>query len=285
MAKFAIKKMGINPLQVMSAALVLLSPFLSWITLVTVVVVNRIAVFGSGVQPTLLSIANAQAGMNLPLGGVTAGLYSTLALLFGGLIALRSRKFGLPLSGLGVGAFVLAFYSIFGSSVQGYEYSFVSPGIGLFVASAGVIIGVISVRIPKGTFSELLGALKTRNGMAGVGVFVGGFSLTLDLLDHWALGQLPAFLGESGVEEVLHLGLLFGVFLSLGLFALRGAYRTDSLLTSTVAFGFSFLVLDGAFHLLTGNPQEFLGHNSSEVSLHLAAYYGLVTMLASRFLQ
>ncbi len=274
----------VNPLQVVSAFFILLSPFLTWLTIVSVVIVQNFAVFGTASQSNLLQISSQQIGTNIPDSAAVEALLSAILLGVGGLVTLRNLRVGWPISALGLASFSIRFSPMFGASAFGAQQTFISPGIGFFLAAVGTAIGVISPATKTETTRVLIHQLKRGESLAKVGVFVGSVALTLDFLNHLALGQLPAFVGFGVVGQTLHLGLVVGVAGALLLVILGKRVVQDEWLTIAGVGTLVLLGIDASYNLLTGNLEAFLGHNSTETVLHLSVYYGVALLVVSRFL-
>ncbi len=274
----------VNPLQVASAFFILLSPFLTWVTIVSVVIVQNFAVFGAASQSNLLQVSSQQIGTNISDSAAVEALLSAILLGVGGLITLRSLKVGLPIAALGLLSFLVPFYPMFGASALGAQQTFISPGIGFFLAAVGTGIGVISPATRTQSTRVLIHQLKRGESLAKVGVFVGSVALTLDFFNHLVLGQLPAFVGFGLVAETLHLGLVLGVAAALFVVVLGKRVARDEWLTMAGVGTLVLLGIDASYNLLTGNLDAFLGHNSTETVLHLSVYYGVALLVVSRFL-
>ncbi len=175
----------------------------------------------------------------------------------------------------GLLAYLLPFYSIFGSQTSGFEQTFVSPGIGFFVAGMGIFLGIVSPADRPECLSTMVHALHTCEGLSKLGAFFTSVGLALDVLNHWALGQLPDFIGLTTAEQFLHWGLAAGVTLMLVLTTLRSRVSGDRYFIFISAATLALLGADAVYSGSTGNLHDFLGHNLTETVLHLSVYYGV----------
>jgi len=289
-AKLAIQNIKINSLELTCSAFLLLSPFLTWITLVILITespgfVLRL-ITGFAVQSNLFDIASYHAGMNIAQSVASSALISALLLLSGGLIILiRKVRIGLSVATFGLILFAIISYPIFGTTNHGRTTTaYISAGIGFFVALVGIVIGVVALRIPKRhPIGLLIKAMKTREGLIKAGLFISAVSIVLDGLNHTALGQLSNFLDTNTFEMTLH----FGFYLSLALLAvwfifhqnsrrLVSNYMISGLLLALLPVG--FFISDAIYHTVLGEYQAFIGHNSVETILHILTYYGLAAI-------
>ncbi len=274
----------INPLKVASALFLIISPFMTWITIVSVVIYQNIVVFGAAAQSNLLLVSSDQLGTNISPSAIVGATASILLLVFGGLAMLKSAKLGVPIAAAGLLAYLVPFFPMFGSATSGLEQTFVSPGVGLFVAGTGVVLGSISPLTRSESASTLFRNVKTARGLSTLGVSIGTIGLGLDVLNHSALGQLPDFIGLGPTEQVLHLGLVAGVLSMLIVLVMKGpAYNRYLLALSTATL--LLLGSDSVYSLSAGNLHEFLGHNLTETVLHLSVYYGVALTLVGSLLR
>jgi len=274
----------INPLRAASALFLVFSPFTTWITIVSVVIYQNVIIFGAAAQSNLPMVSSYQLGTNISSAAASGATASVLLLVLGGLAMIKSAKLGLPIAATGLLAYLVPFFPMFGSSNSGLEQTFVSPGIGLFIAGTGVALGSISPLARSESVASLLHATKTRRGLSVLGASIGTIGLGLDILNHAALGQLPDFIGLGLQEQALHLGLAFGITSILAVVALGSRVPNKYLFALSV----STLVLlgaDAAYSLSTGNLHDFLGHNLTETVLHFSVYYGVALTLISNFLR
>ncbi len=273
-----------NPMRISSAAFLLLSPFLTWITIVSVVVYQGVLVFGAAAQSNLLMVSSSELGTNISTTEATGATFSMVLLILSGLAMVKSAKVGVPIGIFGLTSYLLPFYQLFGSQTAGLEQTFTSPGIGFFVAGTGVVLGTISTLTKPGSAASLFQALKTRRGLSKVGISVSVVGIALDVANHTVLGQLPDFIGSTPLEQLLHLGLVSLVAsMFVGLIFRKGsATRYLPYLAATTLF---LLGADASFSIATGNLHDFLGHNPTETVLHLAVYYGVALTLISNFIR
>lgn len=257
-----------------SAALFLiLSPFLTWITVVSVVVYQGAIVFGWAAQSDLLMVSSNRLGTNISDLAATGALLSMVLLIAAGIAMLKSARLGVPIAMVGLAAYVVPIYSVFGTSEFGLEQTFISPGIGLFVATTGVALGSLSFLSKPGTLASLAQSLRTRRGLSKFGVSMGVVGLSLDVTNHTVLGQLPDFIGSNSAEWVLRLGLVAAVALLFVILALGP--RLGARYLAAVSFAtLALLSADAIYSMSTGNLHDFLGHNLTGTVLHLSVYYG-----------
>ncbi|HEV2225884.1 MAG TPA: hypothetical protein VGR56_03655, partial [Nitrososphaerales archaeon] len=159
-----------------------------------------------------------------------------------------------------------------------------SPGVGLFVAGTGMVLGSISPLASSESIASLLRAMNTMKGLSTLGVSIGTIGLTLDILNHTALGQLSDFIGLLPLTQALHIGLAVGVLSTLLVVITRGPAARRYILVLSAA---TLLLLgtDAVYSFSTGNLHDFLGHNLTETILHLAVYYGIALTLISNFIR
>ena len=295
-----VKNIRVNPLAIASSALLLLSPFLTWVTLVALVIVNGVLITGFAVQSNLWDLANSKAGLPLHQFMATSSIISFIFLIIGGLTSLRKMFIGLVVASLGFTIFVASSYNIFGYTQNGVTSAYISPGIGFFVALIGLITGGVSMNqkiAKKNTIRILVQSLKTGQGLLKAGLFVSIVSIVLDGLNHAALGQLADFLGSrSSLEMLLHNGF----YISLAVLAIGFAviafqkknkeenenYGLFFLISSIlIVAAVNFLISDALLHSLNGGGfEKFIGHNSVEITLHIMGYYGVVLLILGRFI-
>jgi hypothetical protein len=274
----------INPLRAASAIFLLSSPFVTWITIVSVVIYQNVIIFGAAAQSNLLMVSSDQLGTNIPSVAVSGATASVLLLIIGGLTMVKSAKLGVPVAFAGLLAYLIPFSPVLGSSTSGLEQTFVSPGVGVFVAATGVALGSLSPLAKSQSAAFLLHTVKTRRGLSILGVSIGTIGLGLDALNHTALGQFSDFVGLEPIEQMLHLGLVLGV---ISMFAVV-AYGTR--ISSRYLFALSVATLlllgvDALYAFSTRNLHDFLGHNLTETVLHFSVYYGVALTLISGFLR
>ena len=267
------RNMRVNPLSVISAVLFILAPFFSWIT---------VSAFGLTAEATLLDVASSKTPLSIPPALPQASLLATILLVVGGLILPKIVRVGLPVATAGLALFLLESYSLFGSPVSVIPIV-VAPGIGLLTALVSIGVGAASFRVRSQELKTLVRKLSTRQGLTGIGLYVATFSLVLDGLNHAVLGELSAFLGTGVVEPVFHLGLLSAIFLLVFIFSVRKEFQSLVMDSALIIAAFAFIILDAAYHILTGGASGFVGHDSTEIILHVSTYYGTAFLLISRF--
>lgn len=248
---------------------------MTWITIVSVVIYQGVIVFGAAAQSNLLMVSSNQLGTNISATGTAGATLSVLLLLASGVAMLKTPKLGVPIAALGLAAYLVPFYPAFGSDILGLQQTFISPGIGLFVAGTGIGLGSISSLTKPESAGSLTHSLRTRQGLSKLGASLGAVGLTLDVANHTALGQLPDFIGSTPVEQTLHLGLVAGVGSILVVTALGSRLGSQRYLFALSAATLLLLGIDSASSLTTGNLHDFLGHNLTETLLHLSVYYGV----------
>jgi hypothetical protein len=268
----------INPLKLASAFFLVVAPFLTWVTIVSVVIYQGFAVFGTAAQSNLLMVSSQELGTNITQASSIGATASMFLLPTGGLAMLKSAKAGVLIASAGLLAYLIPSYATFGTQTYGYQLTFISPGIGLFVAGAGLVMGSISFLKKSSPIPTLLASLHTRSGLATLGACVGSVGLSLDILNHAALGQLSDFVGSGVIEQALHLGLVAGIgaLLLTTVFATRNKDRY-LLLASLATMG--LLGADLVNSSVSGSIHDFLGHNPTETVLHVSVYYGIALSL------
>lgn len=272
----------LNPLGIASALFLIAAPFLTWITIVSVVIYQGFVVFGAAAQSNLVMVSAQQSGMAISQVAVLGSTASVLLIPLGGIAMLKSAKLGVPIALAGLFSYLLPMYSSFGTQASGYQLTFVSPGVGLFVATAGVLVGSVSPLVKPSSPGSFAKALTTRQGLSGLGVFAGAVGLSLDILNHAALGQLTDFIGFGLTVQFLHLGLLAGTG-AMVLISLVGSGRQRERYLFAASFAtLSLLGGDFAYSTVAGSLNDFLGHNLTETSLHFMVYYGIALTLVSR---
>ena len=282
--KVQVAAVKVNPLRAVSTLFLIMSPFLTWFTIVSVVVVQGIAVFGTAAQSDLFLVSSQELGTNITSQAALGATITLVTLVLGGLLMLRSAKLGGAVATLGILSYMIPFYPTFGTWVSGLQLTFVSPGIGLFTAMAGVAFGVISFRVTPRPPRVLFDGLRTRRGLSTVGVFVGSVGLVLDFLNHSALGQAADFIGTNLTELALHEGLFVGVTVVSALVLIQPKTRRDYLLPAALAT-LLLLGVDAGYNITNGTLNDFLGHNVTETVLHFAVYYGMALVIIASFLR
>ena len=273
-----------SSLGIASAIFLIASPFLAWVTIVSVVVYQGFGIFGTATQSDLLGVSAGRVGTDIPAAASVIALVLIIALVAGGLLMLRNPKAGLAVSGIPTLVLVTVISPIFGGNTSGLESTYVSPGIGLFTTFAGLALGAVSFRSASRPLSLHLDSLRTMKGLSTLGSFVSSVSLSLDVTNHLALGQLPEFIGDGPTEQFLHLGLVAGVAATAALVLLRHHLSSDFYLLSASLATLGVLGLDAALSLYVGTLHEFLGHNTIETALHLPVYYGVALMMVARLI-
>ncbi len=267
-----LKRLHINPARIASSAFLITAPFLSWITLST---------FGLNEQSTLWDIARFRTEFPISNNLGTASLWSAVLLILGGLFLTRSVKAGLLVASSGVAAFLLESYPVFGWQPSVIPV-LISPGIGLSVASVALVLGTLSIAFEARPVSLLAGRLVTRDGTVKVGLSIAALSLALDGLNHSMQGELLAALGNGIVENLLHGALLASLALLVGLVLLEKTVPIR-LRAGLALAAFLFLVLDVTYHISGGSVLNFVGHDPTEVFLHVSSYYGIAFVLIGSF--
>lgn len=265
----------VNPLGVASATLFIVAPFLSWIT---------VSAFGLTAESNLFDIAGSRAPLSLPLALPELSLWAAILLVLGGMMLLRMAKIGLPVATAGLALFLIDSYSLFGSKASIIPIV-VAPGIGLLAALTSVGVGALSFRVKRQDLNGLIHRIRTAEGLTELGLFIATLGLVLDGLNHAGLGQLPAFLGTGMVEPVFHMGFLASIFLLAFLFPLRKEFHSVTMNTALIASAFAFIILDASFHISTGEVSGFLGHDLTEIVLHVSTYYGAAFLVIARLLK
>jgi hypothetical protein len=264
-----------NPLSIASAALFITAPFLPWIT---------VSAFGLTAEATLLDVANSNTPLSIPSDLPLISVIATVLLVVGGLVILRRAKLGLPVATAGLVLFLFSSYKLFGSPASIIPVV-VAPGIGLLAALVSVGVGAASFRVPSLDTISLISKAGTKEGMTGIGLSIASLALVLDGLNHAGQGELSAFVGSGTIEPIFHLGFLVSIILLLFLFAFRRQSISKPLNSGLILAAFAFIILDAAYHITTGEIAEFVGHDSTEIILHVSAYYGAALLLIGRLVK
>jgi hypothetical protein len=267
-----LKTLRISPLSVVSAVLFIVAPFLSWISLST---------FGITENSTLVDVARSDVPLNIPQNLPFASLIAMILLVAGGFVILKSLKIGLPTATVGLAIFLYVSYGLFGSPVSVIPVV-IAPGIGLLAAIVSAAIGTVSLRIPGQEFQSYVQKIKTREGLTVAGLFMASMALLLDGLNHAGQQELSEFIGRGMLEPIFHLGFITSISLLVVLFSIRKKFVSKLTNTILVGTGFLFIILDAAYHISTGEMSGFFGHDSTELILHVSAYYGAALLLIGR---
>jgi len=265
----------INPLRIVSAILLIISPFLSWIT---------VSAFGLTAQATLIDVTQSIVPLQIPQNLHSVSLVAAILLILGGMILLKAPKIGLPMATAGIIAYLSVSYILYGSQTSVIPVV-IAPGVGLVTSTISVAIGTISLRVHSQAWDEYFQKVKTRQGITAAGLFIAATALAIDGLVHTEQGELSSFVGTGTIEPVFHLGFLISIILVIVLFLVRKMWASTPVNSIIVAAAFAFVILDAAYHLSTGEVSGFLGHDSSEVMLHVLAYYGTAALLVGRLVK
>jgi hypothetical protein len=279
MRKPVFRNIRVNPVGLASAALLLAAPFLPWLTVIAYAVFQNLAFPQFAIRSDLWAIQQGRVPVNVPQGLPVVALITAVLLILGGLLSIRRPKLGSGAAVVGLVLFGAVSYPSYGTSQTGALVVSVIPDLGLFSAIVGAVLAVISTRIEERPLGTLIQELRTRQGLTELGLLFAVVSLSLDGLTHGALGQLSVFLGSSVVEMGLHLSF-FSCITGLSVVFLvsrRSVYSEGFRLLTLGAF--IFLLADGLYHLSLGQLVDFIGHDSSEIVLHVATYYGLAFLL------
>jgi hypothetical protein len=280
------QQIRIKPLQILASGLLIISPFLAWIVGLFFVMVEiktvKLLLDESEIAPNLWAISNNQAGLAVSQTIEIASFYSALLLILGGIVLFRYPRIGLLTSTLGVVSFSVFSYGTFGETHSASTTALIVPGIGLFVASFGIVLGSVALREKERTLSVWISTLKTREGMTKTGTVIAAITLALDGINHTTLGQIQDFIGVTPLEMLIHLGFVCGVILLLGLEVLHVDLTRPTLVTGISILSFAFMISDGAYHYASGDIYEFIGHGSVEIVLHTLTYYGLALAALGR---
>ncbi len=265
----------INPLSIASAALFFISPLLSWIT---------VSAFGLTAQATLIEIARSKVPLDIPQNLPLVSTITTILLTAGGVVILRATKVGLPIAISGIAVYLYASYTLYRTPASVIPIT-IAPGLGLIVALVSTAICTASLRIKSQQIRDYVLKVKTRQGITAVGVFIGTTALAIDGLNHAGQGELSSFIGTGAIESVFHGGLLISISLVTILFLFRKNWATATVNSVAIVAAFTFLILDVAYHISTGEVSVFLGHDSTEIMLHILAYYGTAFLLVGRLIR
>ena len=265
----------INPLRIVSAVLLIISPFLSWVT---------VSAFGLTAQATLIDVTQSIVPLQIPQNLPMVSLFATILLILGGMILLKAPKIGLPIVTAGIAAYISVSYILYGSPSSVIPIV-IAPGIGLVTATVSVAIGTISLRVHSQALNEYFLKIKTRPGITAAGLFIAITALAIDGLVHTGQGELSSFIGTGLIEPVFHIGFLISIILVTVFFLVRKKWISTPVNPIIVAAAFAFVLLDAAYHLSTGEISGFLGHDSTEMMLHVLAYYGTAFLLIGRLVK
>ena len=265
----------INPLRIVSAVLLIISPFLSWIT---------VSAFGLTAQATIVDVAQSTVPLQIPTNLPLVSQLAAALLILGGMILFKMPKIGLPIATAGILAYLSVSYSLYGSPTSIIPIV-IAPGIGLVTATVSVAIGAISLRVHSQPLGQYFQKLKTRQGITAAGLFIATTALAIDGLAHTGQGALSSFIGTGTIEPVFHMGFLISVIVVTLLFLVRKKWTSTPVNSIIVAAAFAFVLLDAAYHLSRGEVSGFLGHDSAEIMLHVLAYYGAAFLLIGRLVR
>ena len=265
----------VNPLRIVSAVLLIISPFLSWIT---------VSAFGLTAQATLIDVTQSTVPLQIPTNLPIVSLLAAALLVLGGMILFKAPKIGLPIAGAGILAYLSLSYTLYGSPTSVIPIV-IAPGIGLLTALVSIGIGTVSLRTPSQALNECIQKAKTRQGLTVIGLFVASVSLTIDGLNHTAQRELSAFIGTGLVEPIFHIGFVTSIFLLAVLFSVRRKWGSIQVNSILIASAFAFIMLDAAYHLSNGEVSGFLGHDAQEMLLHISTYYGAAFLLVAQLLR
>ncbi len=264
----------INPLKITSGAFMLSAPFGAWMTL---------SVFGFVSGSNLWEITNSQTSFPISQGLASSASYSGILLVLGGLVSLRWTKLGLPIAAVAMSLFGIESYSAFGSFPSAFPVS-ILPGLGVFLALCGIVLGLGALRKGEMTVTSLLARVRAPEGLVEVGIFLTTIFLAADAWNHWADGQLSGFLGVTFVEGVLHRIFAVGVIALLVMFLVQKSLILGRDGGVLVLATFSALILDAAYHFVVGSVVSFVGHDATEIMLHVFTYYGVAFLIIARVL-
>ncbi len=276
----AIDRFSLNPVQTAGSFLLLISPFLPWFNVVSAVIVKRLLIAGFQAQSSLLDLAVHRSGIPISSAFGIAAEISLIASLAAGIAAFKNRLVSLVLGVVAIAGFAIYAYPLFGTFQNGSTYTYISPSTGLFVVGWGVILQPLSRWWSKGALSCLVKGLTKRSGLVTAGAFMVTISITVDGLTHFSAGELGAFFGAPGLEEILHRGLLVSI---AGFLMTLGTKRPKVVQLFSLLM-LVFTVGDGAYHLSESSFGAFIGHDSSEIVLHLSTYYGVAIAVIAQFL-
>ncbi len=262
----------VNPVLLVNSAIMIIAPFLSWITL---------NLFGR-YESNLWQIYNNQTPLQISQTQASASIVSGALLIAGALIIMRSKRIGLPIQILGFLTFLIPFYSLFGYVRSGFILFLISPGLGMILASVGIAIGLISFRVDPVSIGFAVRRLRTKEGIYQVGLFLATTTIVVDGLNHTALGEAQGFFGQNLIEEFIHFGFLLPIVALALAWSARNRINLGSWRTRIVVIAFIFLAEDATYHYFGGSVLSFIGHTTAEAFLHLAAYYGFALLMISR---
>ncbi|HYY91088.1 MAG TPA: hypothetical protein VE955_03795 [Candidatus Dormibacteraeota bacterium] len=268
------ERLKVNPLSIMSGVFMLVAPFRTWMTLSAFGYVS-----GSNLWQITASETNFPIDRNIP----SVALYSGILMIIAGLVTIGWTRIGLPISAVSLSLFGLESYSSFGVFSGPIPVS-ILPGIGFYLGLSGMVLGLAALRAEGIPFANVIDNFKTKISLGRVGTLVTSVFLSADAWNHWSSGEFSGFLGTTLLEGAIHRAFFLGVGLLLVLFVTNSLRFVDRIGGALVLATFCGLILDAAYHVVTGSIVEFVGHDSTEILLHAVTYYGAVTVVIGRFL-
>ena len=269
-----LQSLRINPLGILSGAFMIIAPFGAWMTL---------SVFGFVSRSNLWQIANSQTSFPIGQNTASAAFYSVMLLTLAGIVSLRWARIGLPIGGAGVILFGVESYTTFGTFPGPFPVT-ILPGLGLFLALSGLVLGFGALRIGEIPLINILSSVRNRDIVGQAGVMTAAVFLAADGWNHWSDGQFSHFLGTTPLEGTIHRALFLGVVSLVMVFVFQRHLlraRAGGLLA---AASFGALIADAIYHFTSGSIVGFVGNSALEIMLHALAYYGLATVVIARFL-
>lgn len=174
-------------------------------------------------------------------------------------------------------------YTIFGTFPGPFPVT-ILPGLGLFLALSGLVLGFGALRIGEIPLTNVLSSLRNREIIGQAGVLTGAVFLAADGWNHWSEGQFSHFLGTTPLEGTIHRVLFLGVVSLVMVFVFQRHLLLARVGGFLTAAAFGALIADAVYHFTSGGIVDFVGSDASEILLHALAYYGLATVVIARFL-
>jgi len=199
-------------------------------------------------------------------------------------VTLWRGRFGALLSGIGLFLFLTVIWGTLGAHGSGSNLTVAVVGPGVEWTAAGLVAGALAYRFPARSLSDLLTRIRTPSGLVYVGLFLAATFLAIDAVDHAQGGDAFAIFGTGPLENALHAGFVLPIAILAGLFLVRRSVFSGRSGTTLIGLALVSMILDGVFHFVAGDVNEFVGHTAPEMIAHVATYYGIALLVASRLL-
>ncbi len=145
-----------NLFQLMSSVLLLLSPFLSWISVSTSSKNLLLLWSPPPFRSNLWEVAGSRTGIPISATISEAALVTALLLILGGVTCIKSRGVALPIVTMGLFLFLVTAYPLQGQTQVVNIVFNTSFDIGFYLALVGLIAGVISTRFERWPLKALI---------------------------------------------------------------------------------------------------------------------------------